>query len=66
MTDTAEPTTLSRGRPPHATSEARKARIFELNAEGKTGVEIARELGITPAAVCYHLQKARNADSCEE
>lgn len=53
------PTVLGRGRPPHATSAGRRETILELHAQGMSGVAIARELGVTPAAVCYHLQKAR-------
>lgn len=59
MSDTTEQTTLSRGRPTHASSGPRRDAILALKAKGRSGVEIARELGVTPAAVSYHLKKAR-------
>jgi predicted transcriptional regulator len=52
---------LTVGRPPHATSAARRETILQLNDEGMSGVAIARQIGVTPAAVSYHLKKARLA-----
>ena len=47
------------GRPTHASSGPRREAILELKARGLSGVAIARELGVTPAAVSYHLKRAR-------
>ena len=58
QTTTTE-STMSVGRPPHASSAERRETILTLHKEGMTGVAIARQVGVTPAAVCYHIQKAR-------
>jgi predicted transcriptional regulator len=63
--DTTQPTTLNRGRPPHASSAERRETILALNKEGLTGVAIARQIGVTPAAVSYHLKKARGCAVAE-
>lgn len=55
MTETALPV----GRPAHSSSGPRREAILALKQQGRSGVAIARELGITPAAVSYHLKKAR-------
>ena len=57
MTEQATP--MHRGRPTHESSGPRREAILRMKAEGQTGVAIARELGITPAAVTYHVKKAR-------
>ena len=59
MTDTQQ--VLSVGRPSHESSGPRREQILAMHAEGRSGVAIARELGITPGAVSYHIKKAREA-----
>ena len=65
MAEETQPTTLNRGRPPHASSAERRETILALNKEGLTGVAIARQIGVTPAAVSYHLKKARDCANLE-
>lgn len=61
-----EPTTKV-GRPLKAVTEKRHADILHLRRSTRlTQVEIARELGITPAAVGYHLKQAREQRAREQ
>lgn len=50
------------GRPPAAEAGNRRQEIAKLREEGMTQKQIAEQLGITPAAVYYHLKRlARSA-----
>jgi hypothetical protein len=54
MTETEAPT---RGRPLKAVTASRLEQIIELHDKGMTQKQIADEIGVTPAAVYYHLKK---------